>query len=122
MWIAHFDAAYLADELAHCHRDLGQGREAQKQAAEALAGHPATRTRRRAIGLLVLATGQLQEGELERACHTAQEAGDMLDGLRSGRGTEYLEEFTSRLEPHRNEPSVREFTARRQPRESVSPR
>ena len=25
-WIAHFDQAYLADELAHCHRDLGQAR------------------------------------------------------------------------------------------------
>lgn len=24
VWIAHFDAGYLADELAHCHRDLGQ--------------------------------------------------------------------------------------------------
>src|SRR3954447_10839450 len=23
-WISHFDHAYLADELAHCHRDLGQ--------------------------------------------------------------------------------------------------
>ncbi|ONK13625.1 transcriptional regulator [Streptomyces sp. MP131-18] len=122
VWIAHFDAAYLADELAHCHRDLGQGREAQKRAAEALAGHPGTRTRRRAIGLVVLATGQLQEGELELACHTAAEAGTMLDGLRSGRGTEYLEEFTARLEPHRNEPPVREFTARRPPREGVSPR
>ncbi|ARQ70156.1 transcriptional regulator [Streptomyces marincola] len=115
-WIAHFDAAYLADELAHCHRDLGQGREAQKRAAEALAGHPESRARRRAIGLLVLATGQLQDGELAQACHTATEAGTLVDGLRSGRGADYLAEFTARLEPHRNEAAVREFTALRRPR------
>ncbi|MDT0305367.1 transcriptional regulator [Streptomyces sp. DSM 44917] len=115
-WIAHFDAAYLADELAHCHRDLGQGRAAQQRAAEALAGHPEGRARRRAIGLLLLATGQLQEGELDQACHTAQEAGSALEGLRSGRGREYFAEFRSRLEPHRNEPLVQEFAARwRQP-------
>ncbi len=39
-WVRHFDSAYLADELAHCHRDLGQGRAAQDRAAEALAAHP----------------------------------------------------------------------------------
>lgn len=111
-WIRHFDAAYLADELAHCHRDLGQGRAAQRRAAEALAGHPAGRARRRAIGMLVMATGQLQEGELEHACRTAEEAGTLLTGLRSGRGTEYMTDFTSRLVPHRREPVVREFAAR----------
>ncbi|WP_326597411.1 transcriptional regulator [Streptomyces sp. NBC_01803] len=111
-WIAHFDAAYLADELAHCHRDLGQGRAAQQRAIEALSGHPETRARRRAIGLLILATGQLQEGELDAACHTASEAGTLLDGLRSGRGGDYFEDFRSRLAPHRNEPTVREFAAR----------
>ncbi|MGK5533560.1 transcriptional regulator [Streptomyces sp. URMC 129] len=111
-WITHFDAAYLADELAHCHRDLGQGRAAQRRAAEALSGHPETRARRRVIGLLILATGQLQEGELDQACQTASEAGTLLDGLRSGRGTDYFEDFRSRLTPHRNEPTVRDFTAR----------
>jgi hypothetical protein len=115
VWIRHFDAAYLADELAHCHRDLGQGRAAQQRAAEALAGHPESRARRRAIGLLVLATGQLQEGEVDQACHTAQEAGSLLSGLRSDRGGEYLADFGKRLEPHRTEPRVREFTDRWQP-------
>ena len=40
-WIAHFDHAYLADELAHCHRDLGQREPAARRAQEALAIHPA---------------------------------------------------------------------------------
>ena len=111
-WIVHFDAAYLADELAHCHRDLGQGRATRQRAAEALAGHPPARARRRALGMLLMAQGQLQEGELDHACHTADEAGTLLHGLRSGRGTQYFEEFKARLEPHRKEPRVREFTAR----------
>ncbi|RKN41685.1 transcriptional regulator [Streptomyces hoynatensis] len=111
-WIAHFDAAYLADELAHCHRDLGQGRATQQRAAEALAGHPPSRARRRALGLLLMAQGQLQEGDLDHACHTADEAGTLLHGLRSGRGTQYFEDFKARLEPHRKEPRVREFAAR----------
>ena len=111
-WVAHFDAAYLADELAHCHRDLGQGRATQQRATEALAGHPPGRARRRAVGLLLLATGQLQEGDLEHACQTADEAGTLLHGLRSGRGSEYFADFRARLEPHRAEPRVREFAAR----------
>jgi hypothetical protein len=114
-WIGHFDTAYLADELAHCHRDLGQGQAAQQRAAEALAGHPAGRARRRAIGLLLLATGQLQEGDLEHACHTADEAGTVLAALRTGRGAEYFTEFASRAQTHASEPIVRDFTARWQP-------
>jgi hypothetical protein len=114
-WIGHFDEAYLADELAHCHRDLGQGRAAQQRAAEALAAHPPGRARRRAIGLLVLATGQLQEGDLEHACHSAEEAGTLLAGLRSGRGAEYFADFRTRLQPHQNEPIVRDFATRWRP-------
>ncbi|WP_062217017.1 hypothetical protein [Streptomyces sp. NBRC 109706] len=114
-WISHFDTAYLADELAHCHRDLGQGRAAQRRAAEALAAHPEKRTRRRAIGMLIMATGQLQEGDLEHACHTANEAGGLLGGLRSGRGAEYFGDFRARLEPHRDHQLVRDFVGRWSP-------
>lgn len=59
-----------------------------------------------------MATGQLQEGELDRACHTAAQAGTVLAGLRSGRAQEYLADFTARLEPHRNDPAARDFIAR----------
>ncbi len=59
-----------------------------------------------------MATGQLQEGDLEHACHTADEAGTLLDGLRSRRGAEYFADFRTRLEPLRAEPRVREFAAR----------
>lgn len=112
VWITHFDRAYLADELAHCHRDLRQAQGTVDRAEESLAGHPERRTRRRAIGLLLLAEGRLQQREVEHACHTGTKAVDLLAKLRSRRGAEYLEGFRQRLEPYANEPVVREFSAR----------
>lgn len=112
VWISHFDRAYLADELAHCHRDLHHPREAAEQAGEALAGHPGEHVRRRAIGTFLLASAHLQKRELEHACHTGTKAVELLSTLRSGRGIEYLEDFRQRLGPFVKEPVVRDFTAR----------
>ncbi|RST17753.1 transcriptional regulator [Streptomyces sp. WAC05374] len=111
-WIAHFDQAYLADELAHCYRDLGRPDEAARAAAESLDGHPETRARRRAIGLVLLATAQVQQREVEEACHTGARAAELLGTLRSSRGAEYLDDLRQRLEPYADEPAVREFGAR----------
>ncbi|MFF1694738.1 transcriptional regulator [Streptomyces sp. NPDC058257] len=112
VWIRHFDHAYLADELAHCHRDLGQADAAARSAEESLAGHPETRARRRAIGLVLLATAQVQRRDIEQACHTGLKAVELLGTLRSNRGAEYLEDFQDRLAPYQEEPVVREFGAR----------
>jgi transcriptional regulator with XRE-family HTH domain len=111
-WIAHFDEAYLADELAHCHRDLGQAEAAARRAEEALARLPETKARRRAIGYVLLATALVQKREVEQACHTGLKAVELLENLRSNRGAEYLDDFQQRLEPFRDEPVVREFGAR----------
>jgi hypothetical protein len=112
VWISHFDQAYLADELAHCHRDLGQADAAARRANESLSGHPDSRVRRRAIGLVLLASAQVQQREVEQACHTGTRAVELLSTLRSNRGAEYLEDFQQRLAPYRDEPAVREFGAR----------
>ncbi|MEV5282128.1 transcriptional regulator [Streptomyces sp. NPDC052811] len=111
-WIAHFDHAYLADELAHCHRDLGQPEAAARRAEESLAGHPESRARRRAIGLVLLATARVQQREVEEACATGTRAVELLSTLRSNRGADYLEDLQERLEPYENEPAVREFGER----------
>ncbi|MFD4583067.1 transcriptional regulator [Streptomyces sp. NPDC058434] len=113
-WIAHFDHAYLADELAHCHRDLGQADQAARRATESLDGHPESRARRRGIGLVLLATARLQQREVEESCRTGTRAMELLGTLRSSRGTEYLDDLHQRLEPYAAEPSVREFGARLQ--------
>ncbi|AYG82191.1 55.5 kDa and 49.5 kDa sporulation proteins [Streptomyces hundungensis] len=111
-WIAHFDHAYLADELAHCHRDLGQSEAAARRAEESLAGHPESRARRRAIGLILLATAQVQQREVEQACATGTRAAELLATLRTNRGADYLDDFQQRLEPYGDEPAVREFGER----------
>ncbi|MFI1796823.1 transcriptional regulator [Streptomyces sp. NPDC020379] len=111
-WIRHFDHAYLADELAHCHRDLGQADQARRQAEDAIAGHPEGRVRRRAIGMLLLATAQVQQRDVDEACATGTRALELLGTLRSNRGAEYLDDFQQRLAPYREEPVVREFGAR----------
>ncbi|MFJ3926203.1 transcriptional regulator [Streptomyces sp. NPDC090022] len=111
-WIRHFDEAYLADELAHCHRDLGQADAAGRRAQEALRALPETKARRRAIGMLLLAAAQVQQREVEQACHTATKAAELLGSLRSNRGAEYLDDFRQRVAPYREEAAVREFTAR----------
>ncbi|CAM5342143.1 MULTISPECIES: tetratricopeptide repeat protein [Streptomyces] len=112
VWIGHFDHAYLADELAHCHRDLNRPAQAARYAEQALAEHPVTRVRRRAIGLTLLAAAQVQERDIERACHTGTRAAELLGTLRSSRGTEYLDDLQQRLTPFQDEPVVREFGAR----------
>jgi hypothetical protein len=111
-WIAHFDEAYLADELAHCHRDLGQARLAERQARIALDKHPQGRVRRRAVDLLLLATAQLQQRDLDQACETGAQAVELMAGLRSSRGVEYVADFMRRLEPYREHQVVREFRQR----------
>ena len=70
------------------------------------------RARRRAIGYLLLATAQVQQREIEEACHTGTKAVELLETVRSNRGAEYLDDFQQRLEPYRDESVVREFGAR----------
>ncbi|GFM98678.1 hypothetical protein Sfulv_34890 [Streptomyces fulvorobeus] len=111
-WIAHFDAGYLADELAHCHRDLGQGEAAARRATEALAALPESKVRRRGIGLVLLATAQVQMRQVEQACDTGSRAAELLTTVRSSRGAEYLDDLQQRLVPYGDEPAVREFGAR----------
>ncbi|WP_228450040.1 hypothetical protein, partial [Streptomyces alkaliterrae] len=110
-WISHFDAGYLADELAHCHRDLEQPEPAARRAEEALAAHPERRTRRRAIDLLLLADARLRRRDVEHACHTAGQAVELLGGLRSGRGHDYLSAFRERLAPYAETGPARAFAA-----------
>ncbi|WP_328538196.1 transcriptional regulator [Streptomyces sp. NBC_00344] len=111
-WIAHFDSSYLADELAHCHRDLGQGAAAARRAEEAFSGLPETKARRRGIGLVLLASAQVQQREVEEACRTGTAALELLGTVRSSRGAEYLDDLRRRLEPYGQEPVVRELGAR----------
>ncbi|MEV6110065.1 transcriptional regulator [Streptomyces sp. NPDC051940] len=109
-WIAHFDPAYLAGELAQCHRALGRPAAAARCAQEALAGHPAERVRRRVIDLALLATAQAEQREVEEACGNGVRAVELLRGIGSVRATAGVTELARVLEPYGHEPAVREFS------------
>jgi hypothetical protein len=111
-WLAHFDEAYLADEFAHCRRDLGQGRAAEREALRALDGLAETKVRRRTVDTLVLASARLQTGDLDGACAAGGDALDLVERLHSARGAEYLREFRRQLDPFRESPVARDFLDR----------
>jgi len=111
-WIAHFDGAYLADQLAHCYIDLNRPEPAVRKAEEALSGHPEHRVRRRAIDLLLMATAQILARELDAGCDTAKEAVRLIVHLRSNLSVEYLKIFRYQLRKFGQEAAVRhEFEA-----------
>lgn len=108
-WLADFTAAHLADGLAHCYRDLGRPAESARWALAALDGLPQRDVRRRAIDLLLLATARAEAGEVTEGCHHALRAMELLGGLRSHLGMEYLSDFRQRLNRSRDSEARREF-------------
>lgn len=111
-WITHFSEAYLADEFAHCFRDLDQPRKAEQYAKSALAAHDEGHVRRRAMDTLLLASAHVQQRDLDAACATGERGLELIGQVRSARTAEYLRDFQRRLEPYRDERIVREFNER----------
>lgn len=67
---------------------------------------------RRGIALVLLASAQVQQREVEQACATGMRAAELLETVRSSRGAEYLDDLQQRLLPYGEEATVREFSAR----------
>ncbi|MEU3447758.1 regulator [Streptomyces thermolilacinus] len=111
-WARTFDEAHLADETAHCHRDLQQYRAAAQHAERALQLYPAGYARSRTFCRVVLATARLALGELDQACVLGAEAARQAADMRSARAVEYVRDFERRLEPHRDAPPVRAYRER----------
>ncbi|MFH8572275.1 regulator [Streptomyces sp. NPDC017993] len=111
-WARFFDEAQLADELAHCHRDLQQYRTACQHAERSLQLRAAGFARSRLFCRVVLATARLGLGELEQACTLGAEAALQATEMRSVRAHEYVREFERRLEPFRDAAAVRGYRDR----------
>lgn len=105
-WLGYFDEAYLAAKFAHCHRDLGQGQRAVRQARRSL-DMDGRYVRGRMFNLSLLAAGLLQCGELEEACAVAVAAMTLAGELQSARSRSYVADLRRRLEPYRNAAPVR---------------
>ncbi|OLZ44151.1 transcriptional regulator [Amycolatopsis coloradensis] len=110
-WVAHVDQAYLAEELARCARDLDQLATVVRWSREAVRGCPPGWSRRRALRLILLATAELQVGDVEHACHTAKQAVEVLKGVHSEQCAVDLVAFIGRLGALGHPEEAREFAA-----------
>ncbi|MFI1091240.1 regulator [Streptomyces sp. NPDC020917] len=111
-WARFFDEAQLADEFAHCHRDLQQWRQAVQHAERSLQLRGPGYARSRLFCRTVLASARLGLGEVEAACSHGYEAVRAAGDLRSARAAEYVRDFGRRLEPYRDTTAVRAFRDR----------
>ncbi|WP_232247702.1 regulator [Kitasatospora azatica] len=108
-WARYFDEAQLADEFAHCYRDLQQWRPAAQHAEKSLRLRSATYARSRVFCRIVLAAARLGLGDLDESCALATEALRAAGEMRSARTVEYLRDFHRRLAPYRGSPAARAF-------------
>ncbi len=108
-WARFFDEAQLADEFAHCHRDLQQYRAAAQHAERSLQLRSASYVRSRLFCRTVLASARLGLGEVEAACAQGVEVVRAAGEMRSARAAEYVRDFGRRLEPFRDTAAVRTF-------------
>ncbi|MDI2132354.1 regulator [Yinghuangia seranimata] len=111
-WARYVDEAQLADEFAHCYRDLEDHRRSREYAERSLKLREAEYARSRLFCQTVLATALLGMGELDHACAVEAEATEAAGGLRSARAVDYVREFSLRLTPFKDTAAVRDFTER----------
>jgi hypothetical protein len=106
-WARFFDEAQLADEFAHCFRDLQQYRAAAQYAERSLQLRAPGYVRSRLFCRTVLACARLGTGDVEAACAHAWEAHKGAAEMRSVRASEYVRDFRQRLEPFRDTAAAR---------------
>ncbi|MFI0943946.1 regulator [Streptomyces sp. NPDC021020] len=114
-WARFFDEAQLADEFAHCHRDLGQYRAAVAQAERSLQLRAAGYARSRLFCRAVLASARLALGEVDAACALGAEVVRGAADMRSARAADYARDFARRLDPYRDTSAARAFFTRTSP-------
>ncbi|GAA2226238.1 hypothetical protein GCM10010430_01530 [Kitasatospora cystarginea] len=108
-WARHFDEAQLADEFAHCYRDLQQWRPAAQHAEKSLRLRAPAFARSRIFCRMVLATARLGMGDVDDACGIAADSLRAAGEMRSARTVEYLRDFHRRLAPYRGSQAARSF-------------
>jgi hypothetical protein len=109
-WIGYFGEADLADEKAHCFFDLGQHKQAQREATTALALMPASRVRRLAIDSALYASSLVRDGEIDGACGVGYRAVDYAAATMSFRGAHRIALMMAELQPQSATRPVRELT------------
>jgi transcriptional regulator with XRE-family HTH domain len=100
-WVSRFDEGALASESARCLLELGDLRQARRQAERIIALRPGDRTRSRAFGQLLLVTVLVAQGEPDEACAVAEKVLDATQQLGSYLVIQQLAGLRRLLEPYR---------------------
>lgn len=104
-WLSYYDAAYLAAKMAHCMRELGELRAAERFARRSLemsAGYD----RGKLFNTALLASILADLREIEEACAVGRDALRLGHKLQSARTRLYLQDFAKRLHRHQAVPVV----------------
>ncbi|MEV6226827.1 XRE family transcriptional regulator [Saccharopolyspora shandongensis] len=107
-WLSYYDAAYLAAKMAHCMRELGDLRAAERFARRSLemsAGYD----RGKLFNTALLASILADLREIEEACAVGRDALRLGRKLQSARTRLYLQDFAKRLHRHQAVPVVVEL-------------
>ncbi|MGW3467292.1 XRE family transcriptional regulator [Saccharopolyspora sp. NPDC000995] len=107
-WLSYYDAAYLAAKMAHCMRELGDLRAAERFARRSLemsAGYD----RGKLFNTALLASIVADLREIEKACAVGRDALRLGRKLQSARARLYLQDFAKRLHRHQAVPVVAEL-------------
>ncbi|GHF61811.1 hypothetical protein GCM10010218_49240 [Streptomyces mashuensis] len=111
-WVTYFDQAKLVVDTGIARGRLGEAAQAEPLVADALQrAHPGN-LRGRAFHSFWLASIQLEQGNLDQACHTAAGALEIAAAVDSERVAGHLREFQQRLVPYRGQPAAAEFETR----------
>jgi hypothetical protein len=108
-FISYFNEAELADEAAHCFRDLGDARLGAHYAALVTPSN-GEYARSDFFAAMVLADSLADQDDPEQACHIALNALHIGEPLTSARCVAYVREFRQRLTRFGDNPAVRDFT------------
>lgn len=108
-WLDYFDEAELTGEFAHCFRDLKRPTESLRFAEHAVEQTAPQYARTLAFCRIVLAQGQLLNGDLEAATASAGVAVRDGGSVQSARFLRYVTDFRREVSPHAPHPAVQQF-------------
>ncbi|MFI0261125.1 hypothetical protein ACH4OW_19055 [Streptomyces sp. NPDC017056] len=111
-WARYFDEAKLIVDTGIALARLGEAPRAEPLIAEGLRRENGSRQRGRAFHAFWLASTQLQQGALDRACDSAGVALDLLAVVDSPRVKAHIRDFHQRLTPYARATPVIAFEQR----------
>lgn len=112
VWITYFTEAKLTADIGIAHARLGEWDAAEPLISAALRREEPSKLRTRAFHSFWLATVQLGQNEVEKACQTATDAVTLASTIGSQRIATHVRDFQSGLVPYARSRAAREYRAR----------